>query len=223
MRLEDIVRDRRGWSVRVIGKGDKERIVPLNRRAVAALGPVIGSRKNGFVFAAPHRPPGNGSLFLEYRKGRSRWRFEWTEQLENGDEVLSVQKSAWLGKGEALTREEAEAAAHRFIEERLGRTPRPNVERPLAGSRLTVIVKEAGLRAGLGRVYPHMLRHSFATHLHERGADLFTIKELLGHANISTTTIYLHASPGHLRATMEKFHPHWRRQDELCEENAEGR
>ena len=75
-------------------------------------------------------------------------------------------------------------------------------------SRLWQIVKATAQRAGIDtRVYPHLLRHSFATHLLGGGADLRIIQELLGHADISTTQIYTHVDQTRLKAVHRKFHP----------------
>lgn len=80
--------------------------------------------------------------------------------------------------------------------------------RRLTSQRLWQLIKEYAGRAGISTgVYPHLLRHSFATHLLAGGADLRIIQELLGHSDISTTQIYTHVEKSGLRAVIKKFHP----------------
>jgi integrase/recombinase XerD len=80
--------------------------------------------------------------------------------------------------------------------------------RPLRREAVWTIVKEAARRAGITKkVSPHTLRHTFATHLVEGGADLAAVQELLGHADISTTQIYTHLDRDYLREVHRRFHP----------------
>ena len=129
--------------INVIGKGNKERVVPVGRKAVAAL----------------------------------------NRYLEAGRPKLVTPKSP----------------ANVFLTRR---------GTPFAPVTLWLRIKKRVRRAGVERnITPHMLRHSFATHLLERGADLRVIQELLGHANISTTEIYTHVTGNRLRDVHRKFHP----------------
>jgi integrase/recombinase XerD len=133
--------------VRCLGKGDKERIVPLGRQAADAL-------RRYLARGRPH---------LDRRR--------------RPELFLNAQ-------GGALTR------AGAFL-----------ILRRLAG--------KAGLEPA--RVHPHLLRHSFATHLLEGGADLRSVQEMLGHADLGTTELYTHVSDQRKRDTYFRAHPHARR------------
>jgi len=133
--------------VRCVGKGDKERIVPLGRQAVEALRRYL-SRGRPYLDRR-HRP----ELFLNAQGG------------------------------------------------------------PLTRAGAFLILKRVSARAGLDptRVHPHLLRHSFATHLLEGGADLRSVQEMLGHADLATTELYTHVSDRRRRDTYFSAHPHARR------------
>jgi integrase/recombinase XerD len=136
--------------VLAVGKGRKERIVPVGRRALEALG----------AYLAEERPaldrPGTGPDF-----GR-------------GEKYLFLTHSG----------------------RRMGRET------------LWRLVKKYIARAGLSpRASPHTLRHSFATHLLEGGADLRAVQEMLGHVDIGTTQLYTHVDPSRLKAIHRKYHP----------------
>ena len=139
--------DLRDGIVRVLGKGSKERVVPIGRAAAEALRRYL-ARGRPFLDSR-HRP----ELFLNARGG-------------------------------ALTR---------------------------AGAFL--ILRRLAAKAGLEpeRVHPHLLRHSFATHLLEGGADLRSVQEMLGHADLSTTELYTHVSDRRRRELYFQAHPHARR------------
>ena len=83
-----------------------------------------------------------------------------------------------------------------------------NRGKPLNRERIWAVVKDAAKIAGIKKnIHPHTLRHSFASHLLENGADLRIIQEMLGHADISTTQIYTHVDQQRLLSVHKKFHP----------------
>ncbi|MEN8140493.1 MAG: site-specific tyrosine recombinase/integron integrase [Thermodesulfobacteriota bacterium] len=135
--------------VTVVGKGSKERLVPMGSQAQAALHGYMNQRQQILSKRlAADKPVTPNALFVNNRGGR-----------------LSVR----------------------------------SIER---------MVKGYGERAGLSLpVTPHALRHSFATHLLEMGADLRVVQELLGHASLSTTQRYTHLAIDHLMAVYDKAHP----------------
>ena len=84
---------------------------------------------------------------------------------------------------------------------------------PLTRAGVFFLLRRIAERAGLepARVHPHLLRHSFATHLLEGGADLRSVQEMLGHANLATTELYTHVTDKRRRDTYYAAHPHARR------------
>ena len=141
LRLEQLHLD--AGFVTVIGKGNKERVVPVGRQAVNVLQRYLEIARPKLV-----RPCSPASVYLTRRGTPFRRETMW------------------------------------------------------------VRVKRRARRSGVARnITPHMLRHSFATHLLEHGADLRVIQELLGHASISSTEVYTHVANRQLRNVYRKFHP----------------
>ncbi|MEN8774333.1 MAG: site-specific tyrosine recombinase/integron integrase [Akkermansiaceae bacterium] len=129
--------------LRITGKGNKTRLVPVGKQALAALNRYLSSERPNLVTRKT-----SSYIFLSIRGG------------------------------------------------------------PLSPDRVRQIVKERAKQAGIDQnIYPHLLRHSFATHLLENGADLRVIQELLGHADIATTQIYTHVDQKHLKVIHKNFHP----------------
>lgn len=106
-------------------------------------------------------------------------------------------------KRAALALSQATPAESRFL------FPGRNPQRPLTRQAFFLLLKQVALLAGLDpdRVSPHVLRHSFASHMLARGADLRSLQVLLGHADISTVQIYTHVQTGRLLKVMEDHHP----------------
>jgi integrase/recombinase XerD len=136
--------DQRVGIIRVTGKGNKQRLVPVGKPALAAVQRYLAECRPRLVREA----------------GRDRGRL-----------ILS------------------------------------QTGRPLERVAVWQIVRRHAAAAGLRGIHPHMLRHSFATHLVGGGADLRVVQEMLGHADIATTQIYTHVDSGRLRDVHRKFHP----------------
>lgn len=140
-------------------------------------------------------------------------------RLENFDADKNFIRVTGKGKKERLipVGSRAASAIRRYLE--LGRpqlvSKRTGGEiflsvrgRKLTNQRIWQLLVALGKRAGLDKdVYPHMLRHSFATHLLEGGADLRIIQELLGHSSVTTTQIYTHVDSRQIKKTHRAFHP----------------
>jgi site-specific recombinase XerD len=198
MRLEDI--DFESRTIRVIGKGNKERIVLFGMPAKDAILAYLKGRTDGYLFRDD--PPPRG--LHVYRQGPNAvcateyWQGYWREGNPG------VASTKWLGKVSEMTHEQALEKLAAVVTDF---AQRPTVDKPLGPRHIYRIVKRAAIAAGLKDVHPHCLRHSFASHLLNSGADIRSVQVLLGHSDISTTCIYTHVSIVNLLDAHKKFHP----------------
>ena len=134
--------------------------------------------------------------------------------LEDLDLISGIAKLRGNGRNERLVPvgETALKAVQEYLRARKKESPAVFLNR--RGSRITsrgvrnAVGKYIRLCGGRQGISPHAFRHSFATHLLNRGADLRTVQELLGHANLSTTQIYTHLTTEKLKSVYDKAHPH---------------
>lgn len=133
--------------------------------------------------------------------------------LERGEVNFDLGLVRCIGKGNKQrlvpVGEEAVEALRAYLASRGDSHPALFLGRkgPLRRASFWRILKKYAHQAGVSRVSPHTLRHSFATHLLEGGADLRAIQEMLGHASISTTQVYTHVSSDLLREAFQRSHP----------------
>jgi integrase/recombinase XerD len=141
-------------------------------------------------------------------------------RTEDTDFTLGIVKVEGKGRKQRLVPfgEPAEAALKSYVKEcrpklvkmtggHEGRMFLSRTGRPLERTGLWHIVKRCARRAGVENIYPHLIRHSFATHLLGGGADLRVVQEMLGHADISTTQVYTHVDRTRLHETIKTKHP----------------
>ena len=196
-RVEDIDFKRRTFRVR--GKR-KERIVYFGSQAAKSLRKYLDGRKEGYVFQDKIKP--QKGYITYYKKA---WIGNWKDYRtgKKGGE----KHSKWLGSPSQVSRAEAQQRFRWYLKNQRIDLVRYKPDRPLNRSALTFVVREIGRRAKIGKVSPHVLRHSFATHLLERGADIRAIQELLGHAYLTSTQVYTRISNNAVRSAFERFHP----------------
>jgi site-specific recombinase XerD len=197
MNVEDVCLPARSATVRN-GKGGKDRVVLFGRPAAGALEAYLGKRDRGPLFLS--EPAIQKGAVSRDRWGT--WRGYWREK--NGAGRL-VMRSIRLGDYELPNRERAQKALEAFLAAPSVAPQSPREKRRLGEKNVWRIVVETAMRAGLGHVTTHQLRHSFATHCIDHGMDIRYLQELLGHTSLVATQKYLHSSPAKLLDVHRKF------------------
>jgi site-specific recombinase XerD len=196
-RVEDI--DFRSRTFRVRGKR-KERVVYFGAQAAKSLRLYLRGRKIGYLFQDKIEPQ-KGYITYYKRAWIGNWK-DYSTRKMGGEK-----HSKWLGNPSQVSYEEAWKRFRRHLKENEIDLVRYRPDRPLNRSALSFVVREIGRRAKIARVSPHVLRHSFATHMLERGADIRAIQELLGHSYLTSTQVYTRISNNAVRLAFTKFHP----------------
>ncbi len=194
MRIEDIDFERQTILVR--GKGSS-RTVFFGKPAKKALRLYFAKRKKGIAFLTDNiRQRGSVSRYSR------QWNGYWRDYTQGHDLVRTRVK--YLGPS-SLTRAQASKRFKQLV-------PNPNQGQTEQKQPITIYVifrifRFASHRAGLGRVTSHQMRHSFATHLLDHGANVRQIQQLLGHRSLNTTQAYTRVSTCNLGAAYKRFHP----------------
>jgi site-specific recombinase XerD len=196
MQVQDV--DLNARNARITGKYGKSRVVLLTRSAAEALRNYIAERKVGYVFQQDYPVP-TGT----FATSGGVWVARWHDHANKTPGYTYTSK--YLGACSRVSRERAKAKFDELIAGVC--LARPKRDAPLTSTSVGNILRRVARYAGIKRATAHMLRHSFATHLYENGADLMVIQTLLGHVELQTTAHYARSSAFKLIETFDRCHP----------------